>query len=35
MAMRLRRSKFMQDYFASQQTEEQEIKSAIDLVTPE
>jgi magnesium chelatase subunit I len=35
MALRLRRSKFMEDYFTSQQTEEAEIKQVIDSVIPE
>ncbi len=35
MALRLRRSKFMEDYFASQQNEEAEIRSVIESVIPE
>jgi magnesium chelatase subunit I len=35
MALRLRRSKFMEDYFTAQQNEEYEIQSVIDSVIPE
>ncbi|HLB46567.1 MAG TPA: ATP-binding protein [Anaerolineales bacterium] len=35
MALRMRRSKFMEDYFETQQNEETEIKSVIDSVIPE
>jgi hypothetical protein len=35
MALRLRRSKFMEDYFNTQHTEEVEIKSVIDAIIPD
>lgn len=35
LALRLRRSKFMEDYFAARQDEETEIKSLIDSIIPE
>jgi magnesium chelatase subunit I len=35
MALRLRRSKFMEDYFNTQHTEEAEIKSVIDAIIPD
>ena len=35
MALRLRRSQFMVDYFSAQHNEEEEIRLVIDLIIPE